>query len=44
MKYFDYSTRLVSMTEPLIDDVNTSEELVAFCARVSNPTNPTSGS
>jgi thymidylate synthase (FAD) len=41
MKYFDYSTRLVSMTEPLIDDVNTSEELVAFCARVSNPTNQT---
>jgi thymidylate synthase (FAD) len=41
MKYFDYNTRLVSMTEPLIDDVNTSEELVAFCARVSNPTNQT---
>jgi|SRR6056300_354556 thymidylate synthase (FAD) len=41
MEYFDYSTRLISMTEPLIDDVNTSEELVAFCARVSNPTNQT---
>lgn len=31
--------KLVSITEPVIEDVNTAEELIAFCARVSNPSN-----
>lgn len=30
---------LVSYTKPVIDGVNTPEDLIAFCARVSNPSN-----
>lgn len=33
------NVKLVSITKPVIDGVNTAEELVAFCARVSNPSN-----
>tara|TARA_R100000995_G_C3473452_1_gene119570 strand:- start:583 stop:1218 length:636 start_codon:yes stop_codon:yes gene_type:complete len=30
---------LVSTTQPFISDIKNSEEIVAYCARVSNPTN-----
>jgi thymidylate synthase (FAD) len=33
------SARLVAVTEPLIDDCRTGEDLIAYCARVSNPAN-----
>jgi thymidylate synthase (FAD) len=39
MEYFDYSTKLVSITKPVIEQCETSEELIAYCARVSNPEN-----
>ncbi len=31
--------KLISITKPVIDGVNTAEELISFCARVSNPGN-----
>lgn len=31
--------KLVAITKPLVDGINTSEEFIAYCARVSNPTN-----
>jgi thymidylate synthase (FAD) len=34
-----YSTKLVSVSQPTIDGVKTAEELVVYCARVSNPSN-----
>ena len=30
---------LVSITKPLIEGINTAEELISYCARVSNPSN-----
>ncbi len=33
------SVKLVAMTQPLVEGVNTPAELVAYCARVSNPSN-----
>lgn len=33
------NVKLVSITEPIVDGVNNAEELVAYCARVSNPSN-----
>ncbi len=33
------SVRLVALTQPTIPDCTTAEELLAFCARVSNPEN-----
>ena len=39
MEYFDFDTKLISITKPLIDKIKSSEELIAFCARVSNPKN-----
>lgn len=35
----DYNVRLIAMTRPFIEDISTPEELVAYCARVSNPNN-----
>lgn len=32
-------TTLISMTKPVISECKTAEELVAYCARVSNPAN-----
>lgn len=32
-------TRLISITKPVIEECKTAEELVAYCARVSNPAN-----
>ncbi len=32
-------TKLISVTQPLIDGVKTAEELISYCARVSNPSN-----
>lgn len=31
--------KLIAVTKPLIEGVDTAEELVAYCARVSNPAN-----
>ena len=39
MKYFEPKTRLISITKPVIEDLETPEELVAYTARVSNPGN-----
>jgi len=33
------SVKLVAITKPVIDECETAEELIAYCARVSNPTN-----
>jgi thymidylate synthase (FAD) len=33
------SVRLVAISKPVIDECNTAEELIAFCARVSAPNN-----
>ena len=33
------SVRLISVTKPLIDDIENVQELIAYCARVSNPSN-----
>ena len=33
------SVKLVSISKPVIEECSTAEELVAFCARVSNPNN-----
>lgn len=32
-------TKIVSITQPLVDNINTAEELIVYCARVSNPSN-----
>jgi len=32
-------TKLISITKPSIDGINTAEELISYCARVSNPSN-----
>jgi thymidylate synthase (FAD) len=37
------TARLVSVSQPVIPGLNTAEELVAYVARVSNPSNQTSG-
>lgn len=29
----------IAVTKPLVDGINTAEELISFCARVSNPSN-----
>lgn len=34
-----FSTKLVSVSKPIIEGVNSAEELVVYCARVSNPSN-----
>lgn len=31
--------KLIAVTKPVIDGVNTAEDLVSYCARVSNPSN-----
>lgn len=37
---FDYQrVKLVSITRPEVEGVNTPEEFIAYCARVSNPSN-----
>ena len=33
------NVKLISITKPLIDGINTAEELISYCARVSNPSN-----
>lgn len=34
-----FSVRIISLTKPMIEGVHTAEELIAYTARVSNPTN-----
>ena len=31
--------KLIAITKPVVEDIPTPEALVAYCARVSNPTN-----
>lgn len=39
---FDYQkVRLVGITKPVNDDVNSASDLISYCARVSNPSNQT---
>ena len=33
------SVKLISVTKPLVDGINNAEELIVYCARVSNPSN-----
>lgn len=33
------TVKLIALSKPMIDECNTAEELVAYCARVSNPGN-----
>lgn len=33
------NVKLVSITQPIVEGINNAEELVAYCARVSNPSN-----
>ena len=33
------SVKLVSITHPKMDGLKTAEELISYCARVSNPSN-----
>lgn len=33
------SVKLISLTKPLIEGIETAEELISYCARVSNPSN-----
>jgi len=33
------NVKLISVTEPKIEGINTAEELITYCARVSNPSN-----
>jgi len=33
------NVKLISITQPYIDGINNAEDLVAYCARVSNPSN-----
>jgi thymidylate synthase (FAD) len=33
------NVKLISITEPKIEGITTAEELISYCARVSNPTN-----
>lgn len=33
------NVKLIAITKPCIDGVNTAEEFIAYCARVSNPSN-----
>ena len=32
-------TKLIAVTKPLVEGINTADELIAYCARVSNPSN-----
>jgi len=32
-------TKLISISNPLVDGINNAEELISYCARVSNPSN-----
>ena len=33
------TAKIVAITKPLIDGIETAEDLIAYCARVSNPQN-----
>ncbi len=33
------NTKLIAVTQPVIEEANDAQELIAFCARVSNPSN-----
>ena len=32
-------TRLISITKPVIEGIESAEDLISYCARVSNPSN-----
>ena len=33
------NVKLVAVTKPMVDGINTADELISYCARVSNPAN-----
>jgi thymidylate synthase (FAD) len=33
------AVKLISLTNPLVEGINNAEELIVYCARVSNPSN-----
>ena len=33
------NVKLIAVTTPLVEGINTADELISYCARVSNPTN-----
>ena len=33
------TAKIVAITKPFIENINTAEEFIAYCARVSNPSN-----
>ena len=33
------NVKLVAITKPMVDGINTADELISYCARVSNPAN-----
>ena len=33
------NTKLISISKPIIEGINTAEDLIGYCARVSNPSN-----
>lgn len=33
------NTKLISISKPVIEGINTAEDLISYCARVSNPSN-----
>ena len=33
------NVKLISISKPLVEGINTAEELISYCARVSNPSN-----
>ena len=35
----DNTAKIVAITKPFIENINTAEEFIAYCARVSNPSN-----
>lgn len=37
--FFVSTAKVVAMTKPLVEGINTAEEFIAYCARVSNPSN-----
>lgn len=33
------SVKLIAITKPVVDGINTAQDLIGFCARISNPSN-----
>jgi thymidylate synthase (FAD) len=33
------NVKLIAVTKPMVEGINTADELISYCARVSNPSN-----